>query len=83
MRCDHDHNADDDIALLQAELCTVYAQLEHVSALAAALQGGLRGLLDALDAPRYGRPARSEHLLLALREARTALRQASAHLEEE
>lgn len=71
--------------LLQAELRSVYAQLEHVSAIATALACGLRGLLDALDVP--SRPGlatqiRRAHWRLALREARDAMRQASDHLEE-
>lgn len=66
-----------DEEFLRAELVSVYAKLDHLILLVDALYGGVCGLIEALtplpEVPGLS-PVAAEHLRLALREAKGALR---------
>lgn len=68
-----------DPALLKAELISVYAQLDHLSAIARALYVGIAMIVASLEElPKIPgvSPVHREQMLLALREAKQALRMA-------
>ena len=70
----------------QAELNSAYAQLDHLQEVAQALYCGIAMIVQALEGVTtlaWLTPVAREHLRLALREARQALRMAEPVLEEE